>query len=61
MRAVEDHGAGAFLIVDGGTREHLLPFTKAVVPVVDLAGGRVTVVMPGEILVRPQAGEEDAA
>lgn len=61
VRAVEDHGAGAFLIVDGGAREHLLPFTRAVVPVVDVAGGRVTVVMPGEILVRPQAGEEDAA
>lgn len=61
VRAVEDHGAGPFLIVDGQGREHLLPFTKAVVPVVDIAGGRVTVVPPGEILVAPQAGEGDAA
>jgi 16S rRNA processing protein RimM len=61
VRTVEDHGGGAFLVVDGAGREHLLPFTKAVVPVVDVAGGRVTVVPPGEILVRPQAGEEDAA
>jgi 16S rRNA processing protein RimM len=59
IRAVEDHGAGAFLIVEGPQREHLLPFTRAVVPVVDIAGGRVTVVPPGEVLVRPEA--EDAA
>jgi 16S rRNA processing protein RimM len=59
IRAVEDHGAGAFLIVAGAAREHLLPFTRAVVPVVDVAGGRVTVVPPDEILVRP--GQEDAA
>jgi 16S rRNA processing protein RimM len=61
IRAVEDHGAGAFLVVEGAGREHLLPFTKAVVPVVDIAGGRVTVVPPGEILVPPPADEEHAA
>ena len=61
IRAVEDHGAGAFLVVEGQGREHLLPFTKAVVPVVDIAGGRVIVVPPGEILVPPPAGEEHAA
>ncbi len=61
IRAVEDHGAGAFLIIDGAAREHLMPFTRAVVPVVDIAAGRVTVVPPAEILVRPQPGQEDAA
>jgi 16S rRNA processing protein RimM len=61
IRAVEDHGAGAFLIVDAPQREHLLPFTRAVVPVVDIAGGRVVVVPPGEILAPPPRGEEDAA
>jgi 16S rRNA processing protein RimM len=61
IRAVEDHGAGAFLVVQGGRGEYLLPFTRAVVPVVDIAGGRVTVVPPGEIIVAPQKGEEDAA
>ena len=61
IRAVEDHGAGAFIIVEGAGREHLLPFTRAVVPVVDVAGGRVTVVPPGEIIVQPQPGEGDAA
>mgnify|MGYP005841921937 CR=1 FL=1 len=61
IRAVEDHGAGAFLVVEGRGREHLLPFTRAVVPVVDIAGGRVTVVPPDEIIVTPQPGQEDAA
>lgn len=61
IRAVEDHGAGAFIIVSGAGREHLLPFTRAVVPVVDVAGGRVTVVVPDEIIVQPQPGDEDAA
>jgi hypothetical protein len=32
-----------------------------VVPVVDIAGGRVTVVLPDEIIVQPQPGDEDAA
>jgi 16S rRNA processing protein RimM len=69
IRAVEDHGAGAFLIIAGAAGEHLLPFTRAVVPVVDIAGGRVTVVPPGEIVVapprgeslRPDSGQENAA
>lgn len=57
IRSVEDHGAGAFIIVEGAGREHLLPFTRAVVPVVDVAGGRVTVVPPEEIIVQPQPGD----
>lgn len=61
IRAVEDHGGGAFIIVQGAGREHLLPFTRAVVPVVDVPAGRVTVVPPGEIIVQPQPGEDDAA
>lgn len=61
VRAVEDHGAGAFLVVQGQGREHLLPFTKAVVPLVDIEGGCVTVVPPGEILAPPPVGEGHAA
>jgi 16S rRNA processing protein RimM len=57
---VEDHGAGAFLVLDGPP-ERMLPFTRAVVPVVDIAGGRLVVVLPDEIVVQPQPGEEDAA
>ena len=60
VRAVEDHGAGAFLVLDGPP-ERMLPFTRAVVPVVDIAGGRLVVVLPDEIVVQPQPGEEDAA
>jgi len=61
VRAVEDHGAGPFLIIDGAAGELLLPFTKACVPVVDVAGGRITVVPPAEVLVRPEAGEGASA
>jgi 16S rRNA processing protein RimM len=61
IRAVEDHGAGAFLVVEGDRAEQLLPFTRAVVPVVDIAAGRVVVVPPAEIVVVPQKGEEHAA
>ncbi|WP_439595890.1 ribosome maturation factor RimM [Falsiroseomonas sp.] len=60
VRAVEDHGAGPFLVVDGKAGELLLPFTKAVVPVVDVAAGRLTVVPPAEIVVAPQPGEDAA-
>ncbi|WP_439552265.1 ribosome maturation factor RimM [Falsiroseomonas sp.] len=61
VRLVEDHGAGPFLIIDGSAGELLLPFTKACVPVVDVAGGRITVVPPAEVLVRPESGEGASA
>ena len=60
VRSVEEHGAGAFLVLDGPP-ERLVPFTRAAVPVVDLAGGRLVCVPPEEIIVPPQPGEEDAA
>ena len=40
VRAVHDYGAGDVLEVLGET-EHLLPFTRAVVPTVDLTAGRI--------------------
>jgi 16S rRNA processing protein RimM len=43
--AVHDHGAGTFLEVG----PLLVPFTRAAVPVVDIAAGRVTVAPPAEI------------
>lgn len=49
VKAVHDFGAGDLLeltLEDGG--ERLVPFTKAVVPVVDLSGGRVVVTLPAE-------------
>jgi 16S rRNA processing protein RimM len=60
VRAVEEHGAGAFLVLDGPP-ERLVPFTRACVPVVDLAAQHVVVVLPEEIVVPPQPGEEAAA
>ena len=60
VRAVEDHGGGAFLVIEGG-QEMLLPFTRQVVPVVDIASGRLVVVPPAEVLVPPPEGKEAAA
>lgn len=60
VRAVEDHGAGAFLVLEGPP-ERLVPFTRAAVPAVDVAARRITVVPPAEILVEPQPGEAGAA
>ncbi|MCX8134580.1 MAG: ribosome maturation factor RimM [Roseococcus sp.] len=55
--AVEDHGAGAFLVLSGPP-ERLVPFTRAAVPLVDVTGGRVVVVPPVEVTAGPS---EDAA
>lgn len=49
VQAIFNHGAGDMMEIAlraGGTA--LVPFTKAAVPVVDIAGGRVTVAMPDE-------------
>ena len=48
VAAVHDYGAGASLEVGA----LLVPFTRACVPQVDLAAGRVVVVPPEEIEVR---------
>ena len=57
VRAVTDHGAGCFLELDGPP-ERLIPFTRACVPVVDVAGGRVVVRPPAEVTA---GAAEDAA
>ncbi|GIX13701.1 MAG: ribosome maturation factor RimM [Paracoccaceae bacterium] len=48
VRAVHDHGAGDFLEITGPAlaRPLLLPFTRAFVPTVDLARGRIVVDPP---------------
>jgi 16S rRNA processing protein RimM len=61
VAAVEDHGAGAFLVVTDGRAEHLLPFTRAVVPVVDLAAGRLVAAPPAEVVVPPAPEEGESA
>jgi len=49
ITAVHDYGAGASIELDDGS---LLPFTRAVVPEIDLAAKRAIVVPPFEIEVR---------
>lgn len=49
VRAILEHGAGDILeIARPGQPELLLPFTRAVAPTVDIAGGRIVVDPPEE-------------
>ncbi|MCS6855585.1 MAG: ribosome maturation factor RimM [Elioraea sp.] len=62
VASVEDYGAGTFLEI--ATDEGLLavPFTRASVPMVDVARGRLVVVPPAEVVVPPSAaGERERA
>ena len=65
VRAIHDHGAGDLLegTRAGGT-EFLIPFTRAMVPTVDLAQGRIVVDPPDGMLSpaqdETQDGEESA-
>lgn len=57
VKAVDNYGAGDLLeIVDPEGKSLLLPFTRAVVPEVDLAAGRLVVVAPEEVMVPPDGG-----
>ncbi len=60
VSVVHDYGAGASLEIERKPGAPLIvPFTAACVPTVDIANGRVVVVMPDEIIVAPD-GEEAA-
>jgi 16S rRNA processing protein RimM len=60
VAVVHDYGAGASLEIERpGAAPVLLPFTRACVPTVDIAGGKLVVVLPDEIVVPPTP--EDAA
>ncbi len=54
---VHDYGAGASFEIVGSGAPLLVPFTAACVPVVDIAAGRVVVVVPEEIVIPTAAGE----
>lgn len=41
VRAVHNHGAGDLLEISGAGADLLLPFTRAVIPTVDLTAGRI--------------------
>jgi 16S rRNA processing protein RimM len=55
VRAVHDFGAGDSLeVVRSGAPPVMVPFTRAVVPVVDIAGGRLVVEPPDGLLDAPR-------
>ena len=55
---VHDYGAGASLEIERTTGSPLIvPFTSTCVPTVEIAAGRLVVVMPDEIVVAPDAEE----
>lgn len=59
--AVEDYGAGDVIelrLTEGGSV--LVPFTRAVVPVVDIAAGRVVIDPPPGLLAPAGHADEDA-
>jgi 16S rRNA processing protein RimM len=61
VSSVEDFGAGSVITLrDANGREMLIPFTKAAVPVVEIAAGRIVVAPPAEEVVPPQPGEAEA-
>jgi 16S rRNA processing protein RimM len=59
---IHDHGAGVALeIVAEGAAPLIVPFTRAAVPVVDIAGGRIVVDPPPELVVEPRAERGEAS
>jgi 16S rRNA processing protein RimM len=55
VAVVHDYGAGASLEIAGPATPLIVPFTAACVPTVDIAGRRLIVVPPEEIVVAPDA------
>jgi len=51
VAVVHDYGAGISLEIAGDGPALIVPFTRACVPEIDVAGGRVVVVTPEEVLV----------
>jgi len=58
VKALHNFGAGDLLEIEpaSGGNTLLLPFTEAVVPVVDIKGGRVVVAPPDEVAVQGEPG-----
>jgi len=59
ISAIHDHGAGDILEIRGPRGEVLLPFTRAAVPTVDIAAGRVVADPPPE--TEPETNPDDGA
>jgi 16S rRNA processing protein RimM len=61
VRAVENYGAGDVLDIAGPDGQgFLLAFTRAAVPLVDIAGGRLVAALPDEVVVPARAAEVQA-
>jgi 16S rRNA processing protein RimM len=54
-----DFGGGDVIEVAGPGGTRMLPFTRAVVPVVDLSGGRLVIEPPEEVEAGPKEDAED--
>lgn len=63
VTALFNFGAGDILeyAPTGGGKTQLVPFTRAAVPVVEVAAGRVVIDMPAEIEGEPQGGAREDA
>jgi 16S rRNA processing protein RimM len=62
IRALHDFGAGDVVEIERPNGERvMLPFTKAIVPVIDLAAGRVLVEPPVETEARPERSARSEA
>lgn len=60
--SVDNYGAGDLLLVVPADGEgFVVPFTKAFVPVVDIAGGRVVLDLPKDFFEVPESDEAEAA
>ncbi len=55
VSVVHDYGAGASFEIVGDGTTLIIPFTAACVPTVDIAAGRLVVVLPDEVIVPPEA------
>lgn len=59
VTAVENYGAGDIIdVAMAGGRREMFAFDLATVPEVDIAAGRLTLVVPGEIIVNPDPNAE---
>lgn len=58
--AIQDFGAGDLVEIEppGGGTTRFLPFTREIVPVVDITGGRIVVAPPEESEARPEQDED---
>jgi 16S rRNA processing protein RimM len=61
VKAMHNFGAGDLLEIEpaSGGNTMLLPFTETVVPVIDIAGRRVVVAPPDEVVVEGEAEDEE--